>query len=391
MVAATGPPLVAHVIQHLIVGGLENGLVNLINRMADDRYRHAVLCLKGYSDFRNRLARNDVPVYALDKREGKDLMIHWKLYRLFRKLRPQIVHTRNLSALESVIPAALARVPCRVHGEHGWDAYDLDGTNRRYRRLRRALKPLVHQYIALSIDLERYLINDIGVHPSKVSRICNGVDVRRFRPAASKARRDQEPHGMSGQLVIGWVGRMEFVKDPLNLVRAFLRLRELRLSWRSRLTLVMIGGGSMAGEVRRCLEASGALGSSWLPGSRNDVPEQLRLFDVFVLPSRAEGISNTILEAMASGCPVVATNVGGNPELVLDGETGRLVPPGDSEALARAVEYYLLDGALRRRHGRAARARAENEFSIARMVDRYASLYDSLIEGRGLAGSGGAA
>ena len=119
----------------------------------------------------------------------------------------------------------------------------------------------------------------------------------------------------------------------------------------------------------------------WLPGRRDDVAELLRGFDVFSLSSRVEGISNTILEAMATGLPVVATRVGGNAELVEEGVTGALVRSGSPEALAVALATYIDDREIRRAHGRAARARAEHDFAMGSMVSRYMEVYDDLFAG----------
>ena len=150
VVGGRGAPLVAHVIHRLDVGGLENGLVNLINRIPTGRFRHAIICLTNYSAFRQRIQRSDVPVFALNKPPGNSPVLHFKLWRLLMQLRPDIVHTRNLGALEGALPAALAGVPVRIHGEHGHDVGDLGGGSRKYQWFRRALKPFVHQYIALS-------------------------------------------------------------------------------------------------------------------------------------------------------------------------------------------------------------------------------------------------
>lgn len=137
------PPLVAHIIHRLDVGGLENGLVNIINRTPPERYRHAIICMIDYNPaFRARIRREGVECHALHKREGKDLGVYFRLRRLLSELRPDIVHTRNLSALEAQLPAWLAGVRCRVHGEHGRDVHDIDGRNRKYNLLRRALRPL---------------------------------------------------------------------------------------------------------------------------------------------------------------------------------------------------------------------------------------------------------
>ena len=123
-------PLIVHIIFRLDVGGMENGLVNLINGMPANRYRHAIVCLKDYTDFRSRLQRADVALYALNKKDGKDLLLYYRVWRLLRTLRPDIVHTRNLGTIDMLFPAALAGVRSRVHGEHGWDMVDLHGENR---------------------------------------------------------------------------------------------------------------------------------------------------------------------------------------------------------------------------------------------------------------------
>ena len=177
-------PLVAHVIHRLDVGGLENGLVNIINHMPEGRYRHAIICMTDYnSGFRARIKQNNVECHALHKREGKDPGIYFRPWRLFKHLRPIIVHTRNLSALEAQLPAALAGVHCRVQGEHGRDVHDIDGRNRKYNLLRRVFRPLVDRYIPLSLDLEQWLRNQIGVADNKIVTICNGVDSELFHPA----------------------------------------------------------------------------------------------------------------------------------------------------------------------------------------------------------------
>jgi sugar transferase (PEP-CTERM/EpsH1 system associated) len=373
-------PLIVHVIYHLAVGGLENGLVNLINRLPVDRYRHAIICLTDYTDFRNRIRNPDVRVYVLHKRPGKDLRIYSELWRLFRQLRPDIVHTRNLATLEAQFPALLAGVPHRIHGEHGRDVSDIDGTSRKYQLLRRLFSPIVQHYIALSQDLEHYLLDRVGIPPGKINHICNGVDTRRFRPANRMAA-DLLPANFPGgdRVVIGTVGRMEAVKDQTNLVNAFIRLVQDHPQGVERLRLVMIGDGALREAALSLLEAAGLGDIAWLPGERDDVPELLAAMDVFVLPSLAEGISNTILEAMAAGLPVVATDVGGNRELVVEGSTGFLVPRSDPDALAGAIRHYVDDPEMRAAHGQRAQLRCEAEFSLNTMVKKYQGLYDALL------------
>lgn len=374
------PPLIAHVIQHFGMGGLENGVVNLLNRMPENRYRHVVVCLGGYTDFRHRLQRDDVQFFALHKRPGKDLGLYGRLFRLLRELHPDLLHTRNLSTLEGQFVAAAAGVRARVHGEHGRDVFDLHGKNRKYNLLRKLARPLVHQYTAVSKDLANWLEHTVGAAPQRITQIYNGVDSLRFHP-----RREERtligPDGfMSGnELLIGSVGRMAEVKDYPNLVRAFLRLLSDQPELRKRLRLVIVGEGGSRVECLDLLHAAGAGHLAWLPGERADVAEIMRALDVFVLPSLGEGISNTILEAMASGLPVIATRVGGNPELVEHDRTGKLVPAGDPIALAQALYSYTQDSGRVKAHGQAARAIIESRFGMEAMVENYLSVYDRVL------------
>jgi sugar transferase (PEP-CTERM/EpsH1 system associated) len=373
-----GPPLVLHVIYRLAVGGLENGLVNLINHLPPERFRHAIVCLTDATDFAGRIRRPDVPVVELRKRPGNSLSIHRKFHELFRRVRPAIVHTRNLGALEAQLGATLARVPVRVHGEHGWDVADPDGSSRRYATIRRLYSPMVHRYVALSAHIEDYLHGRVGIARSRIERICNGVNCDLFRP--SPVSRAAFPHAAfrdPGLVLIGTVGRLEPIKDQLALARAFVSVLEQHPEARRFLRLVIVGAGSLRAAVEQTLVAHGAGDLAWLAGERPDVADILPALDLFVLPSQAEGISNTVLEAMACGVPVIATAVGGNAELVVTGETGVLVPPGNVDALARAILELAGDAAQRSRMGSAARTRAVDQFSLAEMVRRYALLYEA--------------
>jgi sugar transferase (PEP-CTERM/EpsH1 system associated) len=374
-------PLIAHVIYRFDVGGLENGLVNLINRIPERRFGHAIISMTDRSAFSQRLKRSDVAVYSLNKPPGNSPATQIRLWRLLGRLRPDIVHTRNIGALEAAVPAALAGVPVRIHGEHGRDVDDLDGTNTRRQLVRRLYKPFVHQYIALSRDLASYLHQKIKVPPSRITQIYNGVDSTLFHPA--QEAREAVPHpdfSGPGHFVIGTVGRMQEVKDPLTLARAFARLVEGAPGAAQRFRLVMVGDGPLRERVRAHLEAAGIAQYAWLPGERDDVARIMRSFDLFVLPSLAEGISNTILEAMATGLPVLATAVGGNPELIEAGVTGTLVPRDDPESMARVMRAYAEDTELCRRHGREARRAVEERFGMPAMVEAYMGIYDELLE-----------
>jgi sugar transferase (PEP-CTERM/EpsH1 system associated) len=375
-------PLVVHIINRFAIGGLENGLINLINHMPEDRYQHVIVCLANMTDYSRRITRRDVPVIALHRREGHDFGVHWRLLKLLIRLRPAIVHTRNLTALEFQAVAALAGVRGRIHGEHGRDMYDLDGMNRKYNLIRKMIRPFVQRYTAVSVDLAQWLVDTVGIKPDRVTQIYNGVDIQKFRPRKGM-REAFGPPGFvtSNSFVVGTVGRMEPVKDQITLVRAFIQLVQTSFEARQRLRLVMVGEGSLRIPARELLRKAQVEDIAWFPGERNDVPELMRAMDLFVLPSLREGISNTILEAMATGLPVVATRVGGNPELV-DRSTGELVPHSDPVSMAGAIDSYFRKPEKALKHGTEGRYRVETKFSIEAMVEDYLKTYDAVVRGR---------
>jgi sugar transferase (PEP-CTERM/EpsH1 system associated) len=373
-------PLVAHVLHRFDVGGLENGVVNLINRMPAERFRHAVIALTEVSEFRGRVQRDDVQFHALHKPPGQGLRVAPKLVRLLRELQPTVVHTRNLGALEMVVPSMWAGVPVRVHGEHGWDVGDPDGRSLKCRLIRRVYRPFVHRYVALSRQLQRYLVEGVGVSAARIEQIYNGVDTQRFRPASQgRMPITGAPFTDPSLWLVGTVGRLQAIKDPLLLGRAFVRALELQPEAARRMRLVLAGEGPLRQALQQLLADSGHETLTWMAGERHDVPDVMRGLDAFVLPSRAEGISNTILEAMATGLPIVATDVGGNSELLDDGVSGRLVPADDIDALARAMLDDLRNPLRARQRGAVARDVAQRRFSLDQMVSAYGDLYERLL------------
>ncbi|MEM6579652.1 MAG: TIGR03088 family PEP-CTERM/XrtA system glycosyltransferase [Pseudomonadota bacterium] len=387
------PPLVVHVIYSLGTGGLENGLVNIINRCPVDRYRHAIVCLTTAGSFAERISVPGVEIIELHKRPGHDFGVFFKLWRQLRLLRPDIVHTRNLAALETQILGLLFKRCKRVHGEHGRDVHDLDGSNWKYRWLRRLLNPLLHRFIAVSDDLASWLIDDVCIPPKKVLRIYNGVDATRFSRDESKrddAFERSSAHHLKGVperffpedggVVVGTVGRLVEVKNQGSIIRALAHILRESPKRRDYLRCILVGNGPEYPKLAAEIARSELDDIVWLAGDRNDVPQILLQMDVFLLPSLGEGISNTVLEAMAVGLPVIATQVGGNPELVKQDETGLLVPVADVPALAAAMVAMIDSPEERERMGRCAVKRVTSEFKWENTVSSYLQVYDELLE-----------
>lgn len=363
------PHLVVHLVYSFGCGGLQTLLAECIDRLPAAHYRHAVVCLTEITDNRKIVGRADTAFYELGKRPGNDLRTHVKLWKLFRQLRPAIVHTYNIGTLEYSLTAVLAGVPIRIHAEHGRDSVEIDGNHRKYNLLRRLLIPVVDAYVPVSADLARWLRDTVRVPEQKITGVTNGVDVVRYSPAGP-ARGDG-----AGPLWIGTVGRADRIKNQLGLLDSFQLLLERFPSPPHDLRLAIVGDGPMLEVLRELVASSGLADKVWVPGARSDIADVLRRLSIFVLPSLSEATPVVILEAMASGLPVVATRVGGVPDLVLDNETGLLVAPSAPEALADAMATYVLDAEMRRRHGLAGRARIETAYSIDAMVAGYAALY----------------
>lgn len=376
-----GPPLVAHIIYTLSTGGLENGLVNIINRSPPGRYRHVIICITSADDFAQRITAPDVDIIQLHKREGHDFACYRRLRRLLKKLRPDIIHSRNLAALETQLCGLGLGGIKRVHGEHGRDVSDLDGSNWKYLLFRKFLRLFIDRYIAVSKDLEQWLISQVGVGPQKVSQIYNGVDHQRFTAQTVKplALLPQRWQGLDGIVLAGTVGRLTPVKDQQLLLRAVARLREAQPLACQQLRLVIVGDGPLRGDIEQLIEQLGLQEIVWLAGDRNDVPDLLSAMDIFLLPSLGEGISNTVLEAMASSLPIIATAVGGNVELVQPQVNGELIPVGDEQALAEALLHLLVNKEERNKLGTNGRKRVCRDFDWSRTVDAYLGLYDELL------------
>ncbi len=377
-------PLVLHVVYRFDTGGLENGIVNLINHMPSDAYRHAVLALTEVTEFRHRIQRNDVEFISLGKRPGHGVWQYKKLFKLFRQLRPAIVHSRNLAALEVQAPAWAAGVPVRIHGEHGRDVGDLNGSNVAYQRVRRFYKPFVHHYTALSRDLADYLMDKVCVSQEKITQAYNGVDTDRFSPALHGTHPIAGcPFNPEQHWLVGTVGRMQTVKDQVLLAHAFVQALTLTPELQTRMRLIMVGEGPLRAQAQAVLDAVSLGALAWLPGERSDVADIMRGLHAFALPSLAEGISNTILEAMASALPVVATAVGGNADLVVQGQTGYIVPPADPQAMALRLVSLASNPDHARNMGQLGRQRVQAKFSMRAMVDTYQSVYDKQLHGVG--------
>ncbi|WP_332740801.1 TIGR03088 family PEP-CTERM/XrtA system glycosyltransferase [Hydrogenophaga sp.] len=384
----TPPRHVVHLIYRFTTGGLENVVVQLINHLPHGEFRHTVVAITDADpQFVQRIERKDVNVICLNKPPGQPFALYPRTFRLLRRLKPDVVHTCNLAALEFMPMAALAGVPLRVHAEHGMDMGEINTKGSRYLTLRKIYKPFVHEFIAVSKPLQGYLQRKLGVAPAHVHLIPNGVDTHMFRPPHAQ---DLAPPGFPFERgrhwVIGTVGRQVHIKNPLMLVDAFISLARSGMAGTERLRLVMVGDGPLLDEIGERVRSTGLEDRVWLPGVRSDVADILRALDCFVLPSLSEGTSCTLQEAMATGLPIVVTDVGGNAELLEHGACGSLVASGDVEALKSQLLEQLQGSG--REQAAAALNSARQRHSLSVVMQYYRDLFCGLPRSVDIAAAG---
>jgi len=354
---------IVHIVHSFGTGGMEKGIATIIQN-GSNIFEHVIVCLSKSGESRQLLPPG-IQLYELHKTAGNSLRFIIKLSNLLKRLGPCIIHTRNWSGMDGIIAARLAGNSSVIHGEHGWDTGDTNGLNKKRIFVRRFLSRCVYEYICVSKDMEKWLKEKVRVG-KRVTQIYNGVDIQPFTTENTDNKLRLSLGLADNEIVFGIVARLDPIKNHVLLFQAFDKIKKDYPNTR----LLVIGDGpgkkrleSLAGEKVQFL------------GNRADVPEVLRMLDIFVLSSLNEGISNTILEAMATGLPVVATNVGGNSELVEHGVTGLLVESNDLGGLTSALKFYLDNNNLRSLHGKMARVRARNDFSIQAMVNAYEKVY----------------
>lgn len=371
-----------HVVNSLGRGGTEFGVLKLLAGLDPQLFDHR-LCTTRQFDPKFVLDHNLKD--RLDIAGNPELRLQFPLFRLkkiFEKHRPDIVHTRNWGALEGVVAARLARVPLVIHSEHGYEVDMLSGMPMRRRLFRRFAFSLVDSVMAVSNELREYHAKHAWIQSERIRVIYNGVDTTRFCASPATRLRMRRELGLATEaIVIGSVGRLV----PIKNYRMFLRAAELVISRGFNVAVLLVGDGpELQALQNQACESEILRDRVIFAGASDQVPEVLNTMDIFVLPSASEGMSNTLLEAMATGLPVVATRVGGNPEVVDEGHSGYLFEAGDSPSLAERLSELCAGATLRATCGASARNRALRHFSLDAMVRRYTELYWELAIQQGL-------
>jgi len=380
------PLRIVHVFNIVRRAGTEMGVLKVAQGLSEEGFDHRLCTLWGndqdFLELHGLKGRvSVVGSYDWERRVASRHHLH-KMIKILRQHRPHIVHTRNWSTVEAILAARLTGVPVVIHSEHGHNENTTLAMPLRRRVMRRCFYAMSDAVFTVSRELRDFHAQAAWMSPEHIQVIYNGVDSDRFAPRPVLRQATRAKHGLpAGAFIVGYVGRIETGKDIPTLFNA---AKELLRRGRD-LHVVAVGEGALLKRLLSEVTQSSELrGHVTFTGVTDNVPQLFNAFDAYVLPSLGEGLSNTLLEAMASGLPVVVTRVGGNPEVVEEGHSGLLFAPGDAAELSEHLDRLIQDGELRERLGRVARERVVTQFSLKMMIESYRHLYLEVASRRGL-------
>lgn len=370
--AAGGSPpgkiRVMQITHDLAIGGLQQVVVNLCRHIDRERFQVSVLCLRRRGEFASDIQAMGIPVYLLPQKTGTDYLAFLKVARLLRRERIEVIHTHNTQPfVDGTLGGLLAGVKKRIHTDHGRAFPD----KRRYMAAEWAMSHFADKVVGVSDHTAANLRVYEHISPGKLVTIENGISGERYVKGIDREAKGRELGISQKGPILGFVGRLSQEKGGTFLLQAMPEI-SARLPDAA---LVIAGTGAQEEALKEEARALGMDDRVYFAGPRRDVPELLRLFDLLVLPSLREGLPMVIPEAMAAGCPVLATRVGGIPSAITHGVSGSLVAPAKPDLLAAEAIRLLRDGGRRAVYQKNGRGIFEKHFSAETMAARYEALY----------------
>lgn len=354
-------------------GGAERLTVNLMRYLNKEKYEVRAISLFGplNTELEKILENENILVYYLGKRKGFDSRMFFKIDRVIKSFEPHIVHTHRY-VLRYVLPSLLLRkVPVKVHTVHNIAEKEVDKIGKLIHKIAylRGIVP-----VSISRLVSESIISVYGV--KNIPLILNGIPVKYYQNAGKNREEWREKEGFTKEdFLFVNIARLAPQKNQTLLIEAFAK----NPGRYDNSKLIIVGDGDEREKLREIAKLHGLENKVHFLGIRTDIPDILNASDVFVLSSDWEGNPLSIMEAMAAGKPVIATSVGGVPELIQNNDTGILVPPKDVDALSKAMLLLMEDRGLCHKLGERAREFAEREFDISVMVKKYERLYESLL------------
>jgi len=363
-----------HLVLSLNTGGLEMVVINLLKVMDHRIYTPILCCLEEEGSLIHEVEKLGIKTVVLGKkRKGIDYPLIFRLAKILKQEKIDIIHSHNPTPyFYGTIAGKIANVPAIIYTKHGRNPI----RNKRELLLRRFLSYMTDKIVAVSDDAGNVAINDEKINPEKVVTIFNGIDIDRYQTNIDVASKKHEIGLSDDDFVIGIVARLSPEKDHNTLLDAFhIVLDNVDQS----VKMVIVGDGILREELEQKAKSISINDKVIFLGERHDVPELLAIFDLFALSSITEGISLTLLEAMATGLPVVATNAGGNTEIVLDNQTGFIVPPKDPNRMAEAIMTIIKNNDMANQMRERGKDRVSKKFSLETMRDQYEQIYQQAL------------
>jgi len=360
---------VLRIVSNLGTGGVQRRLSCLLPYFNQERFNF-LICSFQDGPLRKVLEKQGFEVVIIKRRSKLDFGCIFRLIKLMKERQIDIVHTHTHKPnTTGRIAAILARVPVIIANEHNVDEWK----SKFHLFWDKLLVRYTDKIVVVSEAVQRFY-ESLGIPSPKFHLIYNGIELEKFSRKVDVIKKKKELDLEESSLVIGTIGRLHPQKGHYFLLEV---AGELVKKYPD-LVFLVIGKGYLDEELKGKVESLNLRKKVLFLGDREDIPQLLAIMDIFVLTSLREGFPNSLLEAMASSLPVVVTDVGGNRELVVDGESGLVVPPKDVPSLGRALSTLLEDEELRERMGKAGLERARN-FSIEKMAAQTEQLYEELL------------
>lgn len=356
---------ILYLVVGLGIGGTEIQLLELLKKLNREKYNPTVCSIKEKGVLADDIERIGIKIESLSIRNRFNFLALPRLVRILRREGIDILHTFLFWAnILGRLAGRITRVPIIVSGE--------EGINLRKKKIAILIDRLtsrwVDKIVVVSKAIKNTLVAREKISSEKIEVIYNGIDLRNFKADYKK--------GGKSVPKVGIVGRLHPDKGH----RYFLKAAAQTIKKKPKVEFLIVGHGPLREELEDLSNELGLSDKVVFAGGRRDIPQIMFSLDILVLSSLEEGLGNVLLEAMASGKPVVATKVGGVPEIVLDGETGILVPSKNPDALAQAILKLLMNPALAKEMGRAGRRRVKKYFTIDRMVKGTEKVYNNFVK-----------
>lgn len=353
----------------LAIGGLQQVVVNLCRSIDRDRFHITVLCLRALGPLAEEVEKLGIKVLLLPQKKGTDYLAFLKIAKILSKEKIQVLHTHNTQPLiDGTLAALFSRGRKRIiHTDHAREFPD----KRRYMFAEWCMSHFVCKMVGVSEQTTKNLRKYEKISSQKLTTIENGIDGSRFQIDVDKQSKRKELGIRLAGPIIGVISRIERVKGTSYLLKV---MPEVVAEF-PELTLLIVGDGSEKVNLEKEAQQLGISKHVIFTGSRSDIPEIFQVLELYLLPSLSEGLPMGVLEAMAAGCPVIASRVGGIPSATNNGELALLVEPGDLKDLLRAIRILLHNPVEAQERASKMKKAFEDKFSAALMSAKYTLLY----------------